>query len=1504
MKRAFLLLLCLPSLVAANVLYVNMGEGTYPTIGDALLDAQPGDTVLVGPGTYEEALTLTVPVTLLSAAGAESTVVDAGLTGPVIRMENIPELVRVEAFTLRNGSSPEGGGLSVVSSLVRMQSCVVESCRATGGPLPAGGGGGVHLRGNTQALILDCEIRHNTAHQGGGGLFAGLGANVHLAGCVVRGNEATTDGGGLLVTFAASSVRLDTTTVAFNTASGHGGGLYIWSIREATLRTTIISYNGSDFAPGGAFVGNVENLSVSCCDIFGNANGDWGGSYPPFGSDGNFSMEPFFCSEEVELLSSSPCLPGQHPQGEPCGLIGARRVGCTGLGLLAVTPDTIPYAGPTPLVIETGYMDALPEVALLRAGMDPIPGTNLVMLDPFHLQGEFDVTLLPVGTLDLRAVAGGDTTILEDCVYVRPGTLEGVSPDVIRPGGPDSLTIYGFPLFESSQVVLQREGVADLVPDEVLFVSPTELLAIFAQPVPESHPYGLRVIQLNGDTLTLADSVLVLSTTVTRRVPEDYPTIQSAINHASWYDTISVAPGTYEETLLLTKALVLRSREGWETTRIVGDTWRSVVKIRDTQWPPLIEGFELREGDFDGGAIHCEGSPVVVRNSALVANDGRSAGGAVYLEGDVDGTIIEGNRIRMNRADEGGGIYLDATGRIVIRNNIIASNDAAPWTGRGGGMLIKGAADLVVEGNSFISNDAAYGGGIWAGSFASLVLKRNLFYHNDRHGVYAEAHPDTVSCNIFWENVDGDWQGTPEPLGTDGNAQANPRICPKTLPDPYVHETSPCLPGQHPQGADCGLIGALGMGCSGVVLVALNPGEVDYLDPDTLLVTGYGMSPADTFALVSPQGPPILGQDPVQIHEDSIVVVFDFTAAPPGTLDLVVSSQDAGRDTLADALWILPMELQAVDPDSAAPGDTVVALVRGYPFLPGATAAWVHADLGDSLGILETERLSPDSLRVTVDLAGAAGGRYDVVVRNVNDDVATLARSFYVSGGDTIRVPADYVGLQEAIDAAPDGATILVNPGYFREALTFRGKSLKLVSRDGPEVTTISAEDTTARVVTIQEACGPYVLLQGFAIQYGEGVSEGGGIYMGPPGTIRNCIVQDNVVRGSSSYDTPVGGGIAAPNGGLIEDCIVRNNLAREGHESLGDGWGGGIYCDGGTVRRCTITGNTAVRIGGGVWIEGVLEDCYLSGNKVNYAGSPTAQGYEWYGYGGGGAFLQGGVARRNEFRTNECWFGAELLVGDSTLVQDNLFVGDPDQYGAGILWAGASRFENNTIVNEGAMAFGPVYLDDPPDLTLVENILVSLRLGGYGGYKAGDASPRTFALVDSCNILQDVYLEPDLAGQWCWECNLEADPGFCDADAEDYRVRWDSPALPENNPLGCADTVGAHLGVCFPSGVELPGEGLPGRLRLVLEGPMPARDGVRMRLGIPPGSGDVEVRVFDVAGRRVARLKPGLREAGWHELVWDGRGEAGEPLASGIYWMVPAAGKRTGAPVRVVLIR
>lgn len=83
---------------------------------------------------------------------------------------------------------------------------------------------------------------------------------------------------------------------------------------------------------------------------------------------------------------------------------------------------------------------------------------------------------------------------------------------------------------------------------------------------------------------------------------------------------------------------------------------------------------------------------------------------------------------------------------------------------------------------------------------------------------------------------------------------------------------------------------------------------------------------------------------------------------------------------------------------------------------------------------------------------------------------------------------------------------------------------------------------------------------------------------------------------------------------------------------------------------------------------------------------------------------------------------------------------------------------------------------------------------------------------------------------------------------------------------------------------------------------PNPFTTSTVIRLAFPSAQ-NASVRIFDVAGRAVRTLADSRFDAGDHSLVWDGTGDAGRPLAAGVYFcrLSAESGRRQS---RIVLLR
>ena len=97
---------------------------------------------------------------------------------------------------------------------------------------------------------------------------------------------------------------------------------------EIQVTRTLVAHNDVQFATTGS--NHMGSILWSCCDLYDNTGDDYTAPWWGFGN-GNFSADPLVCDADAgdfTLHSDSPCLPGNHPDGAACGLIGALDVGC------------------------------------------------------------------------------------------------------------------------------------------------------------------------------------------------------------------------------------------------------------------------------------------------------------------------------------------------------------------------------------------------------------------------------------------------------------------------------------------------------------------------------------------------------------------------------------------------------------------------------------------------------------------------------------------------------------------------------------------------------------------------------------------------------------------------------------------------------------------------------------------------------------------------------------------------------------------------------------------------------------------------------------------------------------------------------------------------------------------------------------------------------------------------------------------------------------------------
>ena len=186
------------------------------------------------------------------------------------------------------------------------------------------GGGFYTSWSNPPMTLVDCVFQGNWAGDGGGAYIQGTGAAT-LTRAIFASNLA--ERGGAIYCMDAAATLIENCTLVENSASSAGAGLHSRYSAAPTLLNTIIAFS----TEGRAVTCDGGTATLTCCDVFGNAGGNWIGCIAAQGSiNNNMSIDPLFCRGEnpdnpYTLHSNSPCAPEFSPV---CGLIGARDVGC------------------------------------------------------------------------------------------------------------------------------------------------------------------------------------------------------------------------------------------------------------------------------------------------------------------------------------------------------------------------------------------------------------------------------------------------------------------------------------------------------------------------------------------------------------------------------------------------------------------------------------------------------------------------------------------------------------------------------------------------------------------------------------------------------------------------------------------------------------------------------------------------------------------------------------------------------------------------------------------------------------------------------------------------------------------------------------------------------------------------------------------------------------------------------------------------------------------------
>ncbi len=259
---------------------LNTGE-SYSSINAAISGASYGDTIIVNPGTYYEAIRMKSGVRIYGA-GAAVTIISGNGSGPVVTASGAEIMGNtvLSGFTIRGGNADHGGGIHIHNASPKLENNIITSNSATLF------GGGIYIEGGLPS-IHNNFIVDNAAAILGGGIHVASGAPAIINNTFV-GNSAGIFGGGIFN--LKGSPIIGNNIIANNTALSSGG---------------IHNHDGSPINDYNNFWGNTPN------DYYNLAPGAHDIHEDPLLADPT--------AGDYHLLTSSPCIDA----GDPSTPLGA-----------------------------------------------------------------------------------------------------------------------------------------------------------------------------------------------------------------------------------------------------------------------------------------------------------------------------------------------------------------------------------------------------------------------------------------------------------------------------------------------------------------------------------------------------------------------------------------------------------------------------------------------------------------------------------------------------------------------------------------------------------------------------------------------------------------------------------------------------------------------------------------------------------------------------------------------------------------------------------------------------------------------------------------------------------------------------------------------------------------------------------------------------------------------------------------------------------------------------
>lgn len=1142
-------------LTIALLLFLASSESTGETIRvpqdqahiqDAVQLSAAGDTVLVSDGSYEEVIAISgKDITLTSVSGAASTIIDGSGEGPVLYLDGSSSLI--SGFTITGGAS-------------------------------AGDVGGVRIQGAAEIPeIRDCIIDGNSGSSAGGLLIKQDTAPV-ISGCVITGNTASGDGGGIRIIRAEA--LLERNIIAWNTSTGgSGGGIVVLQDCSPEIINNSIFENHSGVGRG-ALTCNVAFPEIINNIIAANTGGGGGircenGAYPQLSYNdvwSNGDVDYYGCAAGVGSISGDPLFEGGFPfdfnlsSGSPCIDAGD------------------PVMDPPPL---GGYCIDIGAVEVLGLGGALIR----VPADYPAIQAAIDVS------------EDGDTVLVAAGIYQECLDLKGRSIVLISEEG------------ASSTIVNARDegAVLTIIRGETSFT----LVRGFTFKYGFSES-GCGGINIYGSSPVLRDNEILFCTSAQGgglKISGDCsPRIDGNLfshNTSSSDGGGALISGSHPD--LIRNRFYLNSADG------AGGG----VMYRSSAGGSFVNNsFHSNESTVGRGCVTCNNSFPVIRNSIIVMGTGGGGGLRVENGGDpaISYNCIWGNSGgEYNNCEPGPG---DISKDPFFKGGSPYDFHLQSEKGRfeSGQWVVdvrtSPAIDAGDPGDDFALEVYPNGGRINMGAYggsaeASLSKGDRLLVPNDfdtiQDAVDFAGDGDTVI-------VDGSQDPYRESITIDGVAVTirawDMDVMPiidasglgRAITVTGASDTAR-LEGLEITGGDATRGGGVKINYSNVMIDSCRISGNSAVDGAGMHISGSSaVGIINTHILdnnASSEGGGIYCENSEFLMR-FCVVARDTAGYDGGAIFLYDSSPGIFSSTLDHNLCD---ELERGGGISCTDGsDPIInsCIVSystfGYGLFADTTSApiatfsdfYMNFPSGDFGGpgdpdcywacIRDNPRYREGDpyyyLRLYSPCVNAGDPGLDVP-EGGGACIDMGAYEFLASYGGVLRVPDDFDTIQEAVDAATEGDTVLVSPGTYFEHIVWDGVPIYLKGAAGAGATVIDGSGV-GRPITVSGVSDTLFGIKGFTIRGGY-ADMGAGIYMsGATIRIHDCEIVDNqAVEGGGVY-------LADGSSARLYENRIADNRAQSGD-------GGGIYVSNSVPRifNNLLIANSADLSGGALYIDG-----------------------------------------------------------------------------------------------------------------------------------------------------------------------------------------------------------------------------------------------------------------------------------------------------------------------------